>query len=79
VTRTLNTAPAVPEIIATRTARAKSQRTTVTVSETTHAESNKIDVRTKNKPREPRLSNPTLTLTVSRVPSTTTEPGRPLH
>jgi hypothetical protein len=48
--RTLTNAPADPEIIATRTARVNSQRTTVTVSENTHAESNKIDVRMKNKP-----------------------------
>jgi hypothetical protein len=40
-------------IIATRTTRAKSQRIAVTVSKNTHAESKKIDVRTKNKPREP--------------------------
>jgi hypothetical protein len=50
VTRTLNTAPTDPEIIATRTTRAKSQRISVTVSKKTHVESKKIDVRTKNKP-----------------------------
>jgi hypothetical protein len=92
----LHIAPAVPEIIATRTTRAKSQRIAVTVSENTHAESKKIDMKTKNKPnkrvkdskskkiavtvfiREPRLSSSMLTLTASRAPLTTTEPGRPL-
>jgi hypothetical protein len=68
---TLTNAPADPEIIATRTARAKSKRTTVTVSETAHVESNKIDVRTKNTPREPRLSSPMLMLSASSASSTT--------
>jgi hypothetical protein len=35
------------------------------MSEYTHAESNKIDVRTKNMPRELRLNKPVLTLTAS--------------
>ena len=39
--RTLTNAPTDLEIIAARTARAKSQRTAVTVSENTHAESKK--------------------------------------
>jgi hypothetical protein len=47
MSRTLTNAHADLEIIATRTARTKSQRTTVTVSKNTHAVSNKIDVRTK--------------------------------
>jgi hypothetical protein len=47
-----HTAPADPEIIATRTTRAKSQRIAATVSKNTHAESKKIDVKTKNKPNK---------------------------
>ena len=53
VTRTLNTAPADPEIIATRTTHAKSKRTAVTVSRTTNAESKETDARTTNKPGRP--------------------------
>jgi hypothetical protein len=76
--RMLNNGPADPEIIATRTTRAKSQRTAVTVFKNTHAESKKINVRTENKPREPRRSKLTLLLTASKAPSTTTEPERQL-
>jgi hypothetical protein len=45
-------APADPEIIATRTTRAKSQRIAVKVSKNTHAESKKTDMKTKNKPNK---------------------------
>jgi helix-turn-helix protein len=48
----LHTAPADPEIIAIRTTRAKSKRIAVTVSKNEHAESKKIDVKTKNKPNK---------------------------
>jgi hypothetical protein len=53
VTRTLNTAPAVPEIIATKTNYAKSQRIAVTKSKKKHEQS---IVNSKSKRIAPQVS-----------------------
>jgi hypothetical protein len=74
----LTTPPLTPRSSLPGPRATSSKRIAVTVSKNTHAESKKIDVKKKNKHGETRLSSPTLTLTTSRTPSTTTEPGRPL-